>query len=95
MLIECKCGKEFITEADSHVVIPSPKGAVFNCGCFFSNEAQLEKAEKVIEFYGNGGSHIDGKYEYGEILITGTSSTFESSGHKARQYFQDKEQGDE
>ena len=39
MLIECKCGKEFLTEADAYVVLPLLEvGAEFNCGCHFKKE---------------------------------------------------------
>jgi len=44
MLKVCRCGKEFITEADPYVVIPwSHKDVEFNCGCFFSDPKNLLK----------------------------------------------------
>lgn len=30
----CKCGKEFLTEADPYIVLPKPSGTELNCGCY-------------------------------------------------------------
>ena len=39
MLKKCECGKEFLTEADPHIVLPYPhKELGFNCGCYFKKQ---------------------------------------------------------
>ena len=47
MLLTCKCGKEFLTEADTHVVIPMKDEE--NCGCYF--ESEFKKTLEAIVFY--------------------------------------------
>ena len=61
MMVICKCGKEFLTEADPYVIIPSSKGYETNCGCYFTAEnesaklmcaqltTELEKLERIVE----------------------------------------------
>ena len=47
MIKTCKCGREFITEADPYAVIPTKKGITFNCGCYFK-ENKKEVRQFVI-----------------------------------------------
>lgn len=59
---------------------------------------QLDKAEKVIEFYGNWINWKEAErdeYEYGTAIILHSDYTLEnccwSGGRRARQYFKDKD----
>lgn len=38
MFKECECGKQFLTEADTYVVIPT-QNYKLNCGCYYEIEA--------------------------------------------------------
>jgi len=45
MMVICDCGKEFLTECDAHVVIPS-QNYKLNCGCYFVREINSCKSGK-------------------------------------------------
>ncbi len=50
MMVTCNmCETEFLTEADPHVIIPSSKGYLPNCGCYFTKPLQ-EQNRKMKEF---------------------------------------------
>lgn len=48
MLVSCRCGKEIITEADVHVVIPALDYEI-NCCCFILEELEEVKNPTVAE----------------------------------------------
>lgn len=50
------CDNEFLTEADTYVVMSKPTGWETNCGCYYTNkikklEKQLEDERKVVDIY--------------------------------------------
>lgn len=45
MLVECECGKQFITEADTYVVIPTLNYKL-NCGCYFDDKNKSEREKE-------------------------------------------------
>ena len=48
MIKTCKCGREFLTEADPYVVIPFGRGTILNCGCFFKeNKKEVKQFVEV------------------------------------------------
>lgn len=40
MMQTCECKREFLTEADPYALIPTHKGLLINCGCYFIKELQ-------------------------------------------------------
>lgn len=48
MIQTCDCGKEFLTETDTHVVIPS-KNYKTNCGCHLTNGINRAKFDLINE----------------------------------------------
>ena len=51
MLVTCKCGKEFLTEADPYVLIPQvgKKDSELNCGCYVIEQYNKEMQDYVGE----------------------------------------------
>ena len=53
MIQTCKCGKEFLTEADPYALIPTGIGLLINCGCVFQKEIvslkkELKTAKQIV-----------------------------------------------
>jgi len=53
MIKSCEmCGKDFLTEADAYVIVPSPRGYLYNCGCHLGAEIGLaHKIKYAIKLF--------------------------------------------
>ena len=50
MIQTCKCGKDFLTEADPYAIVPAENYAA-NCGCVFTGKLVdlLKAANRLLE----------------------------------------------